>query len=440
MKGVSRSPSFLKSNSNSESSPENYLSSSLDSSSLDLSLLPPSYYPSSFPSSSIISSLPYTVPQALGIYVINEAQPFTIQGKEEDVKRYLEMKSPSIVGNDEVEEMCTITTKGELQHLFTYVSSSSTIIPSSPDLLPQFTATTFPMDGVTLTPSSQISISLLTLQPYETLLSNLPPTTQIIPQKHVTPSNLPSLKHYLLIFPSQTFPSTLHSLTPPLSSDKITLKLLQIPPPVYEYYTITTPRPPYTGLLKSVTPLDLKLPLEITRKCYTGAEGLSKRIIKEEFTHTILIFGRRGKGVIRFNAVENEDRVERFLEGEGEEGDYPPGVGGEVRGEEGEVLGTLLEVGVGFEDSVGLAVLKRSSVEKFNVEVGMRVWAGGSWGVLEELDMSGIEIDKEASDFTPEKKEDEDVKALKKQERMDELKRKAQELIKRRNAKKEKKE
>ena len=56
--------------------------------------------------------------------------------------------------------------------------------------------------------------------------------------------------------------------------------------------------------------------------------------------------------------------------------------------------------------------------------------------------MSGIEIDKESSDFTPEKKEedDEDVKALKKQERMDELKRKAQELIKRRNAKKEKKD
>ena len=50
-----------------------------------------------------------------------------------------------------------------------------------------------------------------------------------------------------------------------------------------------------------------------------------------------------------------------------------------------QVLGTLLEVGVGFEDSVGLAVLKRSSVEKFNVEVGMRVWAGGSWGVLEEV-------------------------------------------------------
>ena len=111
-KGASRSLSFLKSNS--ESSPESYLSSSTRSS-LDLSLLPPSYYPSSFPSSSIISSLLYTVPQALGIYVINEAQPFTIQGKEEDVKRYLEMKSPSIVGNDEVEEMCTITTKGEVK-------------------------------------------------------------------------------------------------------------------------------------------------------------------------------------------------------------------------------------------------------------------------------------------------------------------------------------
>ena len=119
-KGAGRSLSFLKSNSasnsasnsNSESSPLD--SSSLDSyNSLDLSLLPPSYYPSSFPSSSIISSLPYTVPQALGIYVINEAQPFTIQGKEEDVKRYLEMKSPSIVGKHQVEEMCTITTKGE---------------------------------------------------------------------------------------------------------------------------------------------------------------------------------------------------------------------------------------------------------------------------------------------------------------------------------------
>ena len=54
-------------------------------------------------------------------------------------------------------------------------------------------------------------------------------------------------------------------------------------------------------------------------------------------------------------------------------------------GKYAQVLGTLLEVGVGFEDSVGLAVLKRSSVEKFNVKVGMRVWAGGSWGVLEEV-------------------------------------------------------
>ena len=66
---------------------------------------------------------------------------------------------------------------------------------------------------------------------------------------------------------------------------------------------------------------------------------------------------------------------------------------------------------------------------------GCKVMAGGSVGVLEPLDsLQFAEIDIEATEEKKEKEDDEENKALAKAERMEAMKRRAQELIDRRNA------
>ncbi|GMH91641.1 hypothetical protein TL16_g12113 [Triparma laevis f. inornata] len=397
-----------------------------------------SFYPSDFPSPSIISSLTLTLPTSLGLF-ISTPSPFALSGTNEAITNYLNNKTPSpINSNTDGNAMCVIDNKGTFLSLFTYLPSFKIIIPTNSELRESFSKTIFPMDGVEIIDSNFKSIDVISLKSKEELENVL--GVQVYEKSFIIENGFKGLKRFGVLIPTSLYSSFLSKHEPQEDSEIIYNKLLKIPTEVFSYYTITEP-PPCSEILNIPTPLDLGLNMLIDpiKKCYSGAEGFKRTWKKIEGTGKTEIRGRRKVCIIRFNAIENENRVEDFLDKgviEGEmEYDYPPLPESKVFTLSGEDIGVVINVAVGFEDTVGLGCLKRSACEKFNVKNGMRVKCGGSIGVLEEIDVPKLEVEREKEE-KKEEENDSESKAMKKQERMEELKRKAKELIERRNASK----
>ncbi|GMI24055.1 hypothetical protein TrRE_jg174, partial [Triparma retinervis] len=223
-------------------------------------------------------------------------------------------KSPKDLNqHDIVQNACTLTRRGELESMFTYLPSFSLVLPSSSTVSSTWDKYIFPTDGVTLSdlpnPASEIITDKTIDDVTSTIRNNLqssgrpvgPISTTTSSTHTVTSFPIPSLPGCTVVLyglassppgsPTALTvltlgPSSLDVLRPCLpspSTSSLTGRLVPAPPPAYSYLrnSLLPPLPAlgseYLGpSLKNVSPLDVNMYALVTpgkSSCYTGSES-----------------------------------------------------------------------------------------------------------------------------------------------------------------------